>query len=231
MNGEKLKRNRSGPQIKVCGLTRVEEALWCAELGVDAIGCVFYPKSPRHVSDAAARTLCRAVAGHVQTVGVFVNESADTILRKVSDCEITAVQLHGKESPDLVHRLRGENIRVIKTLFVDSSPGLDDAHRYDPAAFLVECGKGPLPGGNAMAWDWRQAAAFSNQYPFILAGGLTPGNVSQAILDARPTAVDVSSGVESAPGRKNLQKISAFVEMVVACTRTLADERRHPAIF
>lgn len=231
MNREKFMKNRSGPQIKVCGLTRVEEALWCADSGVHAIGCVFYPKSPRHLSDSAARTICRAVAGRVQTVGVFVNESVDTILRKVADCEITAVQLHGTEPPDLVDRLRRENIRVIKTLFVDSTPSLADARRYDASAFLVECGKGPLPGGNAMAWDWRQAAAFSNHYPFILAGGLTPGNVSQAIMEAHPAAVDVSSGVESAPGRKNLKRIEVFVQTVSAFSLTFEDEKRHPDIF
>jgi phosphoribosylanthranilate isomerase len=226
-----MRGNRSRPQIKVCGLTRVEEAIWCADLGVHAIGCVFYPKSPRHLTDGEAREICRAVAGRVQTVGVFVNESFDTILQKVNDCGITAVQLHGKESPDLVDRLCREKIRVIKTLFVDSPPGLADAAAYNAATFLVECSKGPLPGGNAMAWDWRQAMAFGDRHPFILAGGLTAEKVTRAIQEALPAAVDVSSGVESVPGRKNLQKIEAFVKMVAAFSQPIDDERSPSAIF
>lgn len=223
--------NRSRPQIKICGLTRVEEALWCADLGVHAIGCVFYPKSPRHLPDAEARKICRAVAGRLQTVGVFVNESFDTILQKVNDCGITAVQLHGKESPDLVDRLRREKIRVIKTVFVDSTPGLTDAPAFNAEAFLVECSKGPLPGGNAMAWDWRRAMAFGSRHPFILAGGLTPENVTRALREALPAAVDVSSGVESAPGQKNLKKIEAFAKAVAAFSQAINDERPSLDIF
>jgi phosphoribosylanthranilate isomerase len=223
--------NQFRPQIKVCGLTCVEEALWCTDLGVHAIGCVFYPKSPRHLPDAEARKICRAIGRRMQTVGVFVNESVDAILQKVEDCDITAVQLHGKESPDLVDRLRREKITVIKTLFINGTPRLTDAPSYDASAFLVECSKGPLPGGNAMVWDWHQAKAFGIRYPLILAGGLTPGNVSRAILDALPAAVDVSSGVESIPGRKDLKKIEAFVHMVSAFSQTMENERHHPEIF
>ncbi|MFH0725262.1 MAG: phosphoribosylanthranilate isomerase [Pseudomonadota bacterium] len=223
--------NRSRPQIKICGLKHVEEALFCADLGVHAIGCVFYPKSPRHLSDAEAGKICRAVSGRVQTVGVFVNESVHTILQKVRDCGLTAVQLHGKESPDTVNELRRNSITVIKTLFVDGTPNLTDAALYNASAFLVECGKGPLPGGNAMAWDWRQARDFGDRYPLLLAGGLSPENISQAILEAFPAAVDVSSGVESAPGQKNLKKIEAFVRAVYAFPQTIDGERPNAEIF
>jgi phosphoribosylanthranilate isomerase len=223
--------NQFRPQIKICGLTRVEEALWCADLGVHAIGCVFYPKSPRHLPDAEAEKICRAVRGRVQTVGVFVNESVDMILQKVKDCGITAVQLHGKESPEQVNRLRREKITVIKTLFVGGTPCIADASRYDASAFLVECSKGLLPGGNAMAWDWTQAKAFGSRYPLILAGGLTPENVSQAILEASPAAVDVSSGVESVPGQKNLEKIEAFVQAVTAFSQPIDNKQPEMNIF
>jgi phosphoribosylanthranilate isomerase len=208
------KKNLFIPQIKICGLTRVDEAVKCAELGADAIGCVFYPKSPRNVTGTRAKEISVALPRHVKTVGVFVNASYDEILRTVEHSFLNAVQLHGRESPRLVERLRNENIRVIKALFADKNPSMDRAADYDASAFLVECGKGRLPGGNALAWNWEKAVGFSEKYPLILAGGLTPDNVLQALAAAVPDAVDVSSGVESEPGRKNPDKVKAFIAAV-----------------
>lgn len=202
------------PQIKICGLTRVDEAVKCAELGADAVGCVFYPKSPRNVTENRAREISQALPRHVKTVGVFINESYDDIMRKVDKAFLDIVQLHGQESPRLVERLRNENIRVIKALFVDKKPSMDRAADYDASAFLVECGKGVLPGGNALVWDWEKAAGFSRTYPLILAGGLSPENVSRAVDASAPDAVDVSSGVESEPGRKDPAKVKAFIDAV-----------------
>jgi phosphoribosylanthranilate isomerase len=204
------------PQIKICGLTSVALAVRCADLGVQAIGCVFYPKSPRHVADETARAICRAVKGRVQTVGVFVNESFDTILQKVTDCGITVVQLHGEESPDLVRRLRGEKIPVVKALFSNRYPDFAAAALFDASAFLVECSGGTLPGGNAKTWDWAEAKPFAERHPCILAGGLTAENIASAIGQAMPRAVDVSSGVESAPGIKSMEKVTRFVENIKA---------------
>ena len=146
------------------------------------------------------------------TVGVFVNASFDDILRKVNNSYLDIVQLHGEESPHLVERLRHENIRVIKALFVNKDPLMNRAVDYDASAFLVECGKGRLPGGNAQVWNWEKAAGFSDTYPLILAGGLAPENVSRAVDAVAPDAVDVSSGVESEPGRKDPVKVKAFIE-------------------
>lgn len=203
--------DRGRPQVKVCGLTRVDEALQCAELGVDAIGCVFYPKSPRNVTDAQAREICSALPGSVRKVGLFVDEAFSDIMRKVETCRLSAVQLHGHESPELVDRLCREELLVIKGLFMERDPSVEAASDFRASAFLVECGKGVLPGGNAIGWDWGSARSFGEKYPLILAGGLTPENVSEAVAAASPDAVDVSSGVESSPGRKDAAKVAAFV--------------------
>jgi phosphoribosylanthranilate isomerase len=206
------------PQVKICGLTSPEAASACADLGADAIGCIFFPKSPRHLTEARAREICRALPPEVKKVGVFVDESYDRIMGKVNRCGLTAVQLHGRETPDLVSALLAKNILVIKALFATGAPAFSDARRYRPSAFLVECGKGVLPGGTALTWDWRQAWPVSQTYPVILAGGLSPDNVAQAIAACPPAAVDVSSGVEKAPGVKDLAKVKAFLESVSVCT-------------
>lgn len=209
----------SAPQIKICGLTRVDEAVACVQLGAHAIGLVFYPKSPRCVTIEQAARIIRALpSDRVKTVGVFVDESYDTIMRIVNACRLTAVQLHGQESPQRVQRLRRENLLVIKALFSARDPGIKKADAYDPTAYLVECGRGMLPGGNARAWNWKEAAPFAATHPCILAGGLSPVNVEEAIAAALPDAVDVSSGVESAPGRKDISEVEHFITAVARCT-------------
>ncbi|MEA3279809.1 MAG: phosphoribosylanthranilate isomerase [Thermodesulfobacteriota bacterium] len=218
MNLKQKIENDSRPQVKVCGFTRVEEALECAALGVDAIGCVFFPKSPRHVTENQARKICMAVSGKVKTVGVFVNETFDNIMQKVNYCCLDCVQLHGGESPELVSRLVQENILVIKALFAEGSPSMEDAANYKASAYLVECGKGRLPGGNALEWNWEKARDFGKQYPFILAGGLAPENIAHALTASAPDAVDVSSGVESSPGRKDSSKVKSFMEALSLCS-------------
>jgi phosphoribosylanthranilate isomerase len=205
------------PQVKICGLTRVEHALQCADLGANAIGCVFYPKSPRHLTDDRAGEICSAVTDRVKTVGVFVNESFSSIMKRVECCRLFAVQLHGQESPELVRRLCNENLRVIKALFIDGTPSLKDAKTYPASAFLVECARGKLPGGNAIQWNWDQAKRFGEKHPLIIAGGLSPDNVSHAIKVSSPHAVDVSSGVESSPGYKDIDKVSLFFDAVFRC--------------
>ena len=205
------------PQVKICGLTRVEQALQCVALGADAIGCVFYPKSPRHLTNDRSREICSAVTDHVKTVGVFVNESFSSIMNHVERCHLSTVQLHGQESPELVRRLRNQNLQVIKALFIDGNPSLKDAENYPASAFLVECGQGRLPGGNALQWNWDQAKSFGEKHPLIIAGGLSPENVSHAIRVSWPHAVDVSSGVESSPGHKDIDKVSLFIDAVFRC--------------
>lgn len=216
-NEQQATDNIHTPQVKVCGLTRVKNALECIALGANAIGCVFYPKSPRHVTDDEARDICLTISSKAVTVGVFVNESFSFIMKKVQRCLLDAVQLHGQESPELVRRLRKENIKVVKTLFLSSKPTFENAKDYEPSAFLVECGGGALPGGNAVSWNWKKARKLGDKYPVILAGGLSSENVSDAVKQSTPDAVDVSSGVELSPGMKDTGRVETFIQAVSMC--------------
>ena len=159
------------PQVKICGLTHPEEAVGCVELGADAIGCVFYPPSPRHLEQHQARDISLAVAQHAVIVGVFVNASVEDIMATVERCHLTAVQLHGREAPEVVQKLRQAGLTVVKALFVDGTPPLTAAGDYRASAFLIECAKGALPGGNALTWRWDRARSFGFNHPLILAGG------------------------------------------------------------
>jgi phosphoribosylanthranilate isomerase len=205
------------PQVKICGLTRVGQAKACAALGADAVGCVFFPASPRHVADDQARAICKALPEHVRSVGVFVDASFSTIMARVKHCGLGAVQLHGRESPQLVSRLAAEGLPVIKALWMDGYPSLKHASGYPATAFLVEGSRGKLPGGNALDWDWHGAAAIAHDFPLIVAGGLTPENVMQAAGQSMASALDVSSGVESSPGCKDLDRVKQFLTRAACC--------------
>jgi phosphoribosylanthranilate isomerase len=212
-------------QIKVCGLTETKIAAACAALKIEAVGLVFYPQSPRYVSDTQAEEISAAVNGRAAVVGVFVDEPADVILPKAQRCGLTGVQLHGRETPAEVTLIKNEGLTVIKALFQKREPSFQSISRYGPSAFLLECGRGRLPGGTARVWDWVDAQAIAANVPVILAGGLTPENVGQAVRLGRSHAVDVSSGVEASPGKKDLAKIEAFVSAVAGIVPTDGDEK------
>ncbi len=202
------------PLIKICGLTQPDNALDCVRAGADAIGLVFFDKSPRNISTEKARAITRVLPGHVLTCGVFVNESFDFIMERAERCHLTAVQLHGQESPKLVEKLAKENLLVIKALFAVKKPDFSDARLFTAASFcLVEYGKGILPGGNAETWDYGVSAQLNTRVPLMLAGGLSCENIRQAICLANPSAVDVSSGVEKTHGFKDIKRVTAFIRM------------------
>jgi phosphoribosylanthranilate isomerase len=219
------------PQVKICGLTRVDEALGCVERGAAAIGLVFYPKSPRHLSDDTARTISRALPAHIAKIGVFVNTDYDAISRKAAVCGLTGVQLHGQEKPDLVRRLTAAGLSVIKALFISREPGLTALESYKPSAFLVECGQGKLPGGNARAWNWVDARPVANSAPLILAGGIDPDNIAAAVSAGLPDAVDLSSGVEAAPGRKDLDKVERLFVNLTTLQKAYPVEKKLRRVF
>lgn len=204
------------PQVKVCGLTVVTEAVACAAAGADAIGLVFYPPSPRHVSLDQARAIVAALPADVAAVGVFNNATWEELDQAIAHCPLSGVQLHGNESPDIIDRLRSRycDIMVLKGVFAAKAPFVSQATQYNASAFLVECGRGVLPGGNALTWDWGSAREFASKHPVVLAGGLHPGNVIEAINACLPDAVDASSGLESSPGRKDLDKVTRFIAQV-----------------
>lgn len=197
--------------IKICGITTPEDALAAASLDIQAVGLVFHPPSPRFVDEAAARRITAVLPPGTAAVGVFVDVPAAAVLATARSVGLHAVQLHGSEPPEDVGRLRDAGLRVVKALFVNRPPGLDAHAAYAPSAFLVECAGTQRPGGNALAWDWALARGAIRTAPVILAGGLNPENVRDAVLAAEPAGVDVSSGVESRPGRKDPDKMHRFV--------------------
>ncbi len=200
------------PLVKICGLTQVENALDCVRAEADMIGLVFFKKSPRNVSCARAKEITRALPDHILTCGVFVDEGYDRVMETAESCGLKAVQLHGSESPKLVEKLSGQGLVVIKAFFAAREPGLSMANEYPKADFcLAEYGKGILPGGNAETWDYGMASDLNTRVPLMLAGGLNPENVGDAVSKACPVAVDASSGVEQAPGIKDIEKVKAFI--------------------
>jgi phosphoribosylanthranilate isomerase len=201
--------------IKICGLTDPVNAAACVKAGADIIGLVFYPKSPRHLELPRACAVAGALPDRVPVWGVFVNAEFDSIMEAVSACKLTGVQLHGSEPPDLVKALKKKNLTVTKALFTHRFPGLDSVDSYKTADFfLVECGRGTLPGGNARTWNYRRARETAARHPVILAGGLSPENIRQAVTHAVPAGVDISSGVESSPGIKDITKITTLVKQI-----------------
>jgi phosphoribosylanthranilate isomerase len=217
------------PQAKICGLTVPEEASAIAALGAAAIGLVFYPPSPRNVDLDQARQIQAVLPAHVPAVGVFVDPDWDFLCRAVKTSGLGAIQFHGNESPELVDQARRTfSIPVIKGLFAARQPTIMDAGRYDAQAFLVEAGRGVLPGGNAETWDWAAAGPFARSHHTILAGGLNPDNVAHAVTACLPDAVDASSSLEIAPGRKDLEKVKRFLTAVERTAGIYDREKKMP---
>ncbi len=188
----------------------------CVNTGADAIGLVFHLASPRNVSIRQAADIAKVLPEDIMITGVFVDESFEFIMERVCACHLKAVQLHGNESPDFVQKLSAEGMIVIKALFAAREPHLSRADLYNNAhAILVEYGRGALPGGNAEAWNWElvrtAATGSSKNQKIIVAGGVTPENVLQAVELADPWGVDLSSGVESSPGRKDIEKVEKLI--------------------
>lgn len=205
------------PFVKICGLTDPANARDCARAGADAVGLVFFEKSPRNLTLARADQIVRALPSEIMTCGVFVNASFGCIMKVKEKCRITAVQLHGTESPELAERLVQEGLFVVKALFAARKPGLTEAKNFPRVScFLVESGRGVLPGGNAQTWDYTVCSGLGTDRPVLLAGGLSPANVRDALTLGRPWGLDVSSGVEKAPGIKDIRKVEQFITLAKA---------------
>ncbi len=201
--------------IKICGITDPVTAKACADMGANAVGMVFFEKSPRHVSCKTAAQITQSLPQKILKTGVFVNTSFEDIMQTVSECALTAVQLHGDESPDLVDALNKQGLVVIKALFAARAPLISQATAFSNAGMLlVEYGMGSLPGGNAEPWSYEKCLDVGAGPPVVLAGGLTADNVTKAITMAHPFGVDVSSGVETLVGIKSIPKIRNFIETV-----------------
>ena len=198
--------------LKICGITTRETALFCAENGVGALGAVFFRKSPLYVTAQKARAMFEDLPTRIARVGVFANLPAEEMIEIAREAALDTVQMHGTESQTDIAKVERAGFRVVKVL-VDTGENLLEAARALPTSvgILVECGHGILPGGNGAAWHWEKAAPLADLRPFALAGGLTPQNFLKAARVSRATAWDVSSGVETAPGIKGHDRIRALV--------------------
>lgn len=199
-------------RVKICGITRIEDALVAARLGADAIGLVFYPKSPRAVGIEAAKRIALALPPFVTAVGLFVDLDPAEIERVLQQVPLSLLQFHGEESPTQCARFGRPYIKAVRM-----REGVDlrqEAERYRSACgLLVDAYEPGAPGGTGKRFDWDRLPK-DLQKPLILAGGLDPGNVRAAIERVRPFAVDVSSGVERAKGIKDQGKMAAFLREV-----------------
>ncbi len=194
-------------KIKICGITNIEDALAAVEAGADALGFVFFEKSPRAISPEQAAAIIRRLPPFVQTVGLFVNEQLAVINTIADRCGLDIVQLHGDETPEFC---TGVKRRVIKAFRVRDQSSLDQIGEYDVAACLLDAWSPAARGGTGETFNWEIAAAVAKTNRIILAGGLTPENVAEAMAAVRPYALDVSSGVENAPGRKDHRTMIEF---------------------
>jgi len=200
-------------RIKICGITNIEDARLAAGMGAHALGFIFFPKSPRSVRPDAAREIIRNLPPLLMTVGVFVDEEAGVVRQIAETAGLDWIQLHGQETPEYCRSLKR---RVVKGFRIKDADSLSllPGYRGSVQAFLLDTYKAGTAGGTGKTFDWTLARRAKEWGPVILAGGLTPANVAQAIKAAQPDAVDVASGVETAPGKKDPDKLRAFFEAV-----------------
>lgn len=203
--------------VKICGITRGDEAAAIVAAGADAIGINFWPGSKRFIAPADAAPWLRELAGAVPRVAVTVNASDDELRALRESGAVDWMQLHGDETPDRVRSLTREGLPVFKAMGVRDPATLETAAAFDSPTLLLDAYAPGAYGGSGATMDWALGAEAVRRWPgrqIVLAGGLAPENVAAAVRQVRPAAVDVASGVESSPGRKDLEKVRAFIEAV-----------------
>jgi len=214
-------------KVKVCGITSVVDGRLAADAGADAVGFVFWPMSPRRIDVERAGAISRDLPPFLLRVGVFVNASRDEMARAADLVGLDLLQLHGDEAPEALDRLPRRSIKAVR---VGKGFTVEDALRYadHAAGILVDTrlsGDTAMPGGTGVPFDWSLVRGLRDRVPFLmLAGGLAPENVADAVEAVRPHAVDVSSGVEAMPGRKDPVRVRAFLDAARAAAARLAEE-------
>ncbi|MDD5437095.1 MAG: phosphoribosylanthranilate isomerase [Candidatus Omnitrophica bacterium] len=200
-------------KIKICGITNKADALVAAELCVDMLGFVFYKKSKRYIEPLAAADIINELPSGILRVGVFVDEPKEAVIKIAEDAFLDTLQFHGAETPEYCNYFRPK-YKVIKAFRLKTKADLKDVNAYDADYDLFDTCKGNCAGGTGTTFDWGILKDFEILKPIILSGGLDPDNVGRAIIEVSPFAVDVSSGVESAPGKKDAGALKRFVENV-----------------
>ncbi|MBI5166353.1 MAG: phosphoribosylanthranilate isomerase [candidate division NC10 bacterium] len=198
-------------KVKICGLTTPEDALFVAGAGADVLGFVFVPGTPRYIDPASAAIIIKGLPLFVHTVGVFADAPLGDVKETAELCRLDFVQLHGEESPEYCAQA---GMKVIKAIRVRGPESLKGLARYRVEAFLLDTHAGDRLGGTGKTFAWDLALAAKGEGRIILSGGLNPENVATAIRQIRPYGVDVSSGVEASPGRKDPEKVRRFLEQV-----------------
>lgn len=203
-------------RLKICGITRAQDAELAVEAGAWAIGFIMWPGSRRFVEPAMAAGIARAVRRRTELVGVFVNPTLDEVVHAADLIGLTHLQLHGDEGPSFcTAAAQRTGCRVIKALRVRSRADVIDAERFHTDLHMLDA------PANGRTWDWSLVAARRARTPLVLAGGLTPDNVGEGIAAVRPWAVDVASGVEAEPGLKDPERVRAFADAVAAADATI----------
>ena len=199
-------------EIKICGITNLDDALAVAESGADALGFIFYPKSPRYVSPEKARKIIENLTGEITRVGVFVNHRADEIKEIVDFCGLNLVQLHGDETPEYCRQFPASTL--VKAFSPRDENDLQVLKDYPVKAILVDTHDPKLYGGTGKTSNWKLASKIKESHPLILSGGLNIDNIIEAIETVHPNAVDINSGVESSPRKKDHDKVRKIIEIV-----------------
>lgn len=200
-------------EIKICGITNVEDALAAAACGVDALGFIFAKRSPRYVSPVGALEIIAALPAHIVRVGVFVNEDAGAVEEIRRFCGLDMLQLHGDETPAYCRRVSPSSC-LIKAVFPRVGEDRERLGEYPVGAFLVDFRDGTRDGGTGHTADWGLAAAIAREHSLVLAGGLGPDNIGRALAAVAPRAVDINSRIERAPGKKDHDAMQRAVEAV-----------------
>lgn len=211
-------------KVKVCGMTNLDDAEHAASLGAWAIGLIHHSDSPRFVAPEEAERIGAALKRRCEVAGVFVNSPMEEVVRAAEREQLTLLQFHGDEGPSFCAEAgRRTGARVIKAFRVRSQEEVHAAEAFRTDLHLFDAHRPGTPGGTGESFDWELLAGRRSQIPMILAGGLTPGNVGEAIGLAHPYAVDVVTGVEAEPGRKDPSKVADFIEAVRAASPEAAE--------
>jgi phosphoribosylanthranilate isomerase len=210
-------------RVKICGVRSMEEAEVAVETGADALGFNFWPHSPRYIAPGAARGVVGQVSPLVSAIGVFVNEDRRRISEIVSDVGLNAVQLHGDETPEFCAGLG--SIKIIKAVRVADDFDCASISRYRVSMILLDTSVKGSYGGTGEGFDWRRAIEAKRYARIILAGGLRIENVAEAIASVKPFAIDVCSGVESEPGRKDAGKLRRFMAEVARANEMIGGDQ------
>jgi phosphoribosylanthranilate isomerase len=199
-------------QIKICGITNIEDALCAAESGADAVGFIFHPASPRYIAPKRAKEIIAALPRGIATIGVFVNRETSEVELTAELCGLDLLQLHGDESPEYCRRFPPE--RIIKAVFPQTPEELRALDAYNVQAFLADFREVGRNGGTGKRADWGFAAMLGKSHPLILAGGLGIENIGEALAAVAPAAVDINSGIEKAPGIKDHDRMKRIIGMI-----------------